>query len=78
MVFALDNDDGGLHAFPSPVEAAAHCKGVDVDDGYWRFFADDGSLSPGNVLVPYTWGPMSPFMRSAVIAGMSRVVDREA
>ena len=43
MVFALDNDDGGLHAFPSIAEAAMHCKGVDVDDGFWRFFAEDGS-----------------------------------
>lgn len=43
MVFALDNDDGGLLAFPSAVEAAAHCKGVDVEDGFWRFFAEDGS-----------------------------------
>jgi len=43
MVFALDKDDGGLRAFASPVEAAAHCKGVDVRDGFWLFFADDGS-----------------------------------
>ncbi|HXF78694.1 MAG TPA: hypothetical protein VN598_07510 [Usitatibacter sp.] len=43
MVFALDNDDGGLHAFPSIAHAAAHCKGVDVDDGFWRFFDEDGS-----------------------------------
>jgi hypothetical protein len=43
MVFALDNDDGGLLAFPSIAEAAAHCKGVDVEDGFWRFFAEDGS-----------------------------------
>jgi hypothetical protein len=43
MVFALDTDDGGVLAFPSPAEAAAHCKTVDVEDGFWRFFADDGS-----------------------------------
>ena len=43
MVFALDNDDGGLLAFPSIAEAAAHCKGVDVEDGFWRFFDEDGS-----------------------------------
>jgi|SRR5579862_92411 len=43
MVFALDNDDGALHAFPSIAEAAAHCKGVDVEDGFWRFFDEDGS-----------------------------------
>jgi hypothetical protein len=43
MVFALDNDDGALHAFPSVIEATAHCKGVDVLDEFWRFFDDDGS-----------------------------------
>ena len=43
MVFALDTDDRGVLAFPSPDEAAAYCKAVDVEDGFWRFFADDGS-----------------------------------
>jgi len=43
MLFALDKDDGGLLAFASIAEAAAHCKGVDVEDGFWRFFAGDGS-----------------------------------
>lgn len=43
MLFALDKDDGTLIAFESAAHAAAHCKAVDVQDGYWRFFADDGS-----------------------------------
>ncbi len=43
MVFALDMDDGGLLALPSTVEAVAHCKAVDVEDGFWRLFAEDGS-----------------------------------
>jgi hypothetical protein len=43
MVFALDMDDGGLLAFPSTTEAVAHCKGVDVEDGFWRLFSEDGS-----------------------------------
>jgi hypothetical protein len=43
MVFALDTDDGGLRAFSSTDEAVAHCKGVDVEDGYWLFFSEDGS-----------------------------------
>jgi hypothetical protein len=43
MVFALDKDDGVLHALPSSAEAATHCKGVDVQDGFWLFFAEDGS-----------------------------------
>ena len=43
MVFALDTDDGRLLAFPTTAEAAAHCKGIDVKDGFWLFFAEDGS-----------------------------------
>jgi hypothetical protein len=43
MVFALDIDTGSLLAFPSAADAEAHCKPVDVDDGYWLFFSDDGS-----------------------------------
>jgi hypothetical protein len=43
MVFALDKDNGGLLVFPTTAEAAAHCKGIDVKDGFWLFFAEDGS-----------------------------------
>ena len=42
-VFALDKDDGTLLALSSPAEVSAHCKSIDVRDGYWLFFADDGS-----------------------------------
>jgi hypothetical protein len=64
MVLALDTDDGGLLAFPFADEAAAHCKAIDVHDGFWKFFADDGSplearferpTEPGDVVTgPYT------------------------
>lgn len=43
MVFALDTDNGALLALSSPLEAPEHCKGIDVRDGYWLFFAADGS-----------------------------------
>ena len=42
-LFAFDKDDGTLLALSSPAEAATHCKAVDVQDGYWLFFSDDGS-----------------------------------
>ncbi|MBK7661901.1 MAG: hypothetical protein IPJ28_23510 [Betaproteobacteria bacterium] len=42
-LFAFDKDDGTLVALSSPAEAASHCKAVDVQDGYWIFFSDDGS-----------------------------------
>lgn len=43
MLFALDTDDGRLLGLASTAEAAAHCKAVDVEDGFWLFFAEDGS-----------------------------------
>jgi hypothetical protein len=43
MIFVLDTDDGALTAFSNAAEASAHCKAVDVEDGFWRFFAEDGS-----------------------------------
>jgi hypothetical protein len=43
MLFAFDKDNGALLALPSPLEALMHCKAVDVKDGYWLFFDDDGS-----------------------------------
>ena len=43
MVFALDRDNGGLVALSSLVEADAHCKRIDVKDGFWLFFDEDGS-----------------------------------
>jgi len=43
MVFALDRDNGGLLAFSSPLETDAQCKRIDVMDGFWLFFDEDGS-----------------------------------
>ena len=43
MVFALDKDNGGLLALSSPLETDEHCKRIDVRDGFWLFFDEDGS-----------------------------------
>ena len=43
MVFALDNETGEIVVLSSPVEAPGRCKPVDVKDGSWLFFAEDGS-----------------------------------
>src|ERR1043166_8702634 len=43
MVFALDRDSGELLAFSSPLETDAQCKRIDVKDGFWLFFDEDGS-----------------------------------
>ena len=43
MVFTLDKETGEALALSSPVEAPGRCKPIDVQDGYWLFFAEDGS-----------------------------------
>ena len=43
MIFALDKESGELLALRSPLDAIARCKPIDVKDGFWLFFADDGS-----------------------------------
>jgi hypothetical protein len=43
MVFAFATDDRTLFAFPSEADAAAYAEGVDVEDGMWLFFAQDGT-----------------------------------
>ena len=60
MLFALDNENGELLAFPSVPEAAAHCKGIDVEDGFWRFFAEDGSPLEARFERPNEPGSASP------------------
>lgn len=53
MIFALDMDSGELLVLSSPGEAGAHCKPIDVKDGYWLFFADDGSPLEARFERPY-------------------------
>ena len=43
MVFALAKDDHGLMVFATEAEAIAYCEGIDVEEGGWLFFANDGS-----------------------------------
>ncbi len=64
MVFTLDTDDGGLLAFPTAAEAAAHCKGIDVKDGFWLFFAEDGSPLEAR------FEPLNQAEDSALISGV--------
>ena len=42
MIFAFATDDRTLHAFRSEADATAHAEGIDVEDGVWLFFAQDG------------------------------------
>ena len=43
MIFALATDDHGLMIFATEADAMAYCEGIDVADGGWEFFAEDGT-----------------------------------
>lgn len=43
MVFGLSTDDHTLQVFQDADAAVSYAEGVDVEDGGWLFFADDGS-----------------------------------
>ena len=73
MLFALDKDDGTLVAFRSAAEAVASCKAVDVQDGYWRLFADDGSpLEAGTIRISASVKPL-PTIDTLPAAGTERL-----
>ena len=43
MIFALSTDDRTLSVFATAAEAIGYCEGIDVEDGIWLFFANDGT-----------------------------------
>ena len=43
MVFGLSTDDRTLHVFQDAQTAVSFAEGVDVEDGGWLFFSDDGT-----------------------------------
>jgi hypothetical protein len=47
MIFAFATDDRTLHVFANESMACSYAEGIDVEDGIWLFFANDG-----NPLVP--------------------------
>lgn len=59
MMFALAREGGGLTAFPSEQDAEAYCEGLDVEDGAWAFFADDGSPLEARFVRPNRRGPFT-------------------
>ena len=43
MIFGYATDERSLEVFPSMEKAISAAEGVDVEDGVWLFFAEDGS-----------------------------------
>ena len=42
ITFAFSTDDRGLEVFPSREDAIAYCEGVDVENGLWVFWDQNG------------------------------------
>jgi hypothetical protein len=59
LVFALAPGDGALVAFPTAREAEAYCTGIDVEDGVWLLFAEDGSPLEARFERPNRRGPFT-------------------
>jgi hypothetical protein len=66
-LFALDREDGTLLAFASEDDVAAQCKGVDVRDGFWLLYADDGSPLEARFLFPEVPGKPPPSSHEFVL-----------
>lgn len=42
ITFAFSTDDRGLEIFPTREAAIAYCEGIDVEDGLWVFWDENG------------------------------------
>ncbi len=42
MIYAFATDDRSLNIFASEAEAVSYCEGIDVSQGNWLFFGNDG------------------------------------
>lgn len=52
MIFAAATDEGTLFVFPSLEDAIAYCEGIDVEDGGWLFWNENGSALVADFVVP--------------------------
>jgi hypothetical protein len=52
MIFALETDAQTLDVFPDETAAISYCEGIDVEDGNWIFWDDDGIPLFAEFIVP--------------------------
>jgi len=43
MIFGFTTDDRTLHVFADEANACSYAEGIDVEDGVWLFFGEDGN-----------------------------------
>ena len=56
MIFVLATDDWGLEVFPTKEEAIAACEGIDVEEGNYLFWDNDGSSLEARFSTPNKHG----------------------
>ena len=59
MIFALAIDDRTLMVFPDEAQAVAYCEGIDVEEGNWLFFNDNGKPLDAVFTTPNKHGSFS-------------------
>jgi hypothetical protein len=59
MVFAFATDERMLHVFRDAAAATAHAEGIDVEDGVWLFFSENGAPLQPSFTVPNKRGPFT-------------------
>ena len=59
MIFAFATDDRTLMVFPDESKAIAYCEGIDVEEGNWLFFNDDGNQLDVEFTTPNIHGSFS-------------------
>ena len=42
MIFGFTTDERTLHVFADEAKACSYAEGIDVEDGVWLFFGEDG------------------------------------
>ncbi len=52
MIFAYSTDDQTLDVFPDETAAISYCEGIDVEDGIWIFWDDEGIPLFAEFIVP--------------------------
>ena len=58
MIYAFATDDCSLNVFASEAEAIAYCEGIDVSQGNWLFFGNDGGSLEAHFETPASQAAM--------------------
>ena len=72
MIFALATDEQTLTIFRTSEKAIAYCEGIDVEEGIWLFWSEDGLPLHPDFLTPNQRG------RFSVVNGVYRLLPAQS